>query len=40
VIAGTVTDDRIPVIMLPVAGQMWPGIIDTGFNVSGDLKLY
>jgi clan AA aspartic protease len=34
---GTVTDDGVPIIMLPVAGQMWPGIIDTGFN--GDLEL-
>jgi hypothetical protein len=29
---GTVTDDGVLIIMLPVAGQMWPGIIDTGFN--------
>ena len=36
-IAGTVTDDGVPVIMLAVAGQVWPGIIDTGFN--GDLEL-
>jgi predicted aspartyl protease len=37
VIAGTVTDEGVPGIMLPVAGQVWPGIIDTGFN--GDLEL-
>jgi hypothetical protein len=36
-LAGTVTDDGVPVIMLFVAGQMWPSIIDTGFN--GDLEL-
>ena len=34
---GTVSDDGVPIIMVPVAGQMWPGIIDTGFN--GDLEL-
>lgn len=34
---GTVTDDGVPIIMVPVAGQMWPGIIDTGFN--GDVEL-
>lgn len=36
-IAGTVTDNGVPVIMLLVAGQAWPGVIDTGFN--GDLEL-
>lgn len=36
-ITGTVTDDGVPVIMLPIAGQLWQGIIDTGFN--GDLEL-
>ena len=36
-LAGTVTDDGVPVIMLLVAGQMWPAIIDTGFN--GALEL-
>lgn len=36
-IAGTMTDNGVPVIMLPVAGQMWSGIIDTGFN--GDVEL-
>ena len=34
---GTVTDDGVPIIMIPVAGQMLPGIIDTGFN--GDVEL-
>ena len=34
---GTVTDDGVPIIMLSIAGQQWPGIIDTGFN--GDLEL-
>jgi predicted aspartyl protease len=37
VISGTVSDDGVPIIMMPVAGRMWPGIIDTGFN--GDLEL-
>lgn len=36
-LAGTVTDDGVPVIMLLLAGKMSPGIIDTGFN--GDLEL-
>lgn len=36
-LAGTVTDDGVPVIMLLVAGQMWSGILDIGFN--GDLEL-
>ena len=34
---GTVTDNGVLVIMLQVANQTWPGIIDTGFN--GDLEL-
>ena len=29
---GTVTDDGIPIILLPVAGEVWQGIVDTGFN--------
>jgi len=37
VITGTVTEDGVPVIMLPVAGQLWQGIVDTGIN--GDLEL-
>ncbi len=36
-IAGTVTDDGVPIIMLLIADQTWPAIIDTGFN--GDLEL-
>ena len=36
-IAGTVTDNGVPIIMLLVAGQTWPGIIDTVFN--GDPEL-
>ena len=36
-IAGHVTDDGIPFIMLEVGGQQWRAIIDTGFN--GDLEL-
>ncbi len=34
---GTVTDDGVPMITLSIAGESWPGIIDTGFN--GDLEL-
>lgn len=34
---GTVTADLQPVLVLPVAGQMWPAHVDTGFN--GDLEL-
>jgi predicted aspartyl protease len=33
----TVADNGVSVIMLQVAGQIYPGIIDTGFN--GDLEL-
>ena len=36
-ITGRVTEEGVPVVMLPVAGQLWPGIIDTGFN--GDVEL-
>ena len=36
-IAGTLRDDGVPLIMVPVAGRMWPGIIDTGFT--GELEL-
>lgn len=36
-IAGTVTSEGIPIIDLPIAGQVWTAIIDTGFN--GDLEL-
>src|SRR5712691_10397528 len=37
VITGTVTEDFVPTITLPVAGKIWPTIVDTGFN--GDLEL-
>ena len=37
VITGRVTEDGVPEVILPIAGQLWPGIIDTGFN--GDLEL-
>jgi predicted aspartyl protease len=37
VIAGTVTDNGVPIIMLLVPDQTWQGIIDTGFN--GELEL-
>ncbi len=36
-INGTVTVDGEPVVVLPVGGQEWPSIVDTGFN--GDLEL-
>ena len=36
-IQGSVSDDGTPTIMLTIAGQDWPAIIDTGFN--GDLEL-
>ena len=34
---GTVTTDGVPLVLLTVAAQTWPAIIDTGFN--GDLEL-
>lgn len=34
---GTVTVSGEPMVLLPVAGQTWPAVIDTGFN--GDLEL-
>jgi predicted aspartyl protease len=37
VLTGTVTDDGVPQILLTMAGQPWPAIIDTGFN--GELEL-
>jgi predicted aspartyl protease len=37
VIRGAVTDDGTPIIILPVAGQEWTAVLDTGFN--GDLQL-
>jgi predicted aspartyl protease len=37
VIHGTVNLDWEPVVLLPVGGQHWPAIVDTGFN--GDLEL-
>jgi predicted aspartyl protease len=37
VIAGTVTDDGVPIVPVNVAGREWLAIIDTGFN--GDLEL-
>jgi len=37
VIAGIVTPDGEPTILVPVAGQEWSAVIDTGFN--GDLEL-
>jgi predicted aspartyl protease len=36
-IQGTVTPDGVPLVIIPVAGQSWPAVIDTGFN--GDLEL-
>jgi predicted aspartyl protease len=37
VIRGAVSADGVPMIILSIAGQDWPAIIDTGFN--GDLEL-
>jgi predicted aspartyl protease len=37
VITGIVTADDEPTISLTVAGQVWPAVVDTGFN--GDLEL-
>ena len=36
-ISGSVSQDGVPTILLPVAGQDWIAVIDTGFN--GDLEL-
>ena len=36
-IQGTVSADGVPTIALPIAGQEWSAIMDTGFN--GDLEL-
>ena len=36
-IQGTVSDDGVPIITLPIDNQNWRAIIDTGFN--GDLEL-
>jgi len=37
VIQGHVTEEVIPIIMLPITTETWPAVIDTGFN--GDLEL-
>jgi len=37
VIAGNVSDDGVPIIILDIAEQNWSAIVDTGFN--GDLEL-
>lgn len=36
-LSGEVTDDDIVQIQIPVAGRIWPAMIDTGFN--GSLEL-
>ena len=36
-IKGTVTQERVPQIQIPVGARTWPAVIDTGFN--GDLEL-
>ena len=36
-LVGIVTATGEPVVQLPVAGQDWPAVVDTGFN--GDLEL-
>jgi hypothetical protein len=37
VIVGTVTPERVPLVVLPVAGRDWTALVDSGFN--GDLEL-
>jgi len=37
VIVGQVSADGVPVLRLDIGGQVWPAIIDTGFN--GDFEL-
>jgi predicted aspartyl protease len=37
VITGTVNFFGVPVVLVSMAGQSWPAVIDTGFN--GDLEL-
>jgi predicted aspartyl protease len=32
VIEGQVTEERVPIIRIPIGGQVWPAVIDTGFN--------
>jgi predicted aspartyl protease len=36
-IVGTVDSEGVPAAFLPVAGQTWTAVVDTGFN--GDLEL-
>lgn len=36
-IEGNVNFNGVPLVMLTVAGQVWPAVVDTGFN--GDLEL-
>lgn len=36
-IAGSVTSDGVPQILLPIAGRTWVAVVDSGFN--GDLEL-
>ena len=36
-IQGFVSPQGVPTILLPIANQEWPAVIDTGFN--GDLEL-
>jgi predicted aspartyl protease len=31
-ITGTVTEDGRPLIQVPIGGEIWSGVIDTGFN--------
>lgn len=36
-IVGTVTGERQPLVVLPIAGHDWTALVDSGFN--GDLEL-
>jgi predicted aspartyl protease len=36
-ITGTVTEDGVPMISMEIAGSVYSGVVDTGFN--GDLEL-
>lgn len=36
-IPGSVTEEGVPIVFLPIGDNRWPSIVDTGFN--GDLEL-
>lgn len=39
-LVGIVTAAGEPMVQLPVGGQDWPAVVDTGFNGDLDLKRY